>query len=432
MTSTREPRNVFVIAPTKLHFEELKTVRGVGERFHLIPLLDFADVVHVEELRIGRVVDKARAQLDAFGGRVDAIIAHWDFPTTLLAPMLSRERGCRAPSVDSVVQCGHKYWSRVAQRRALGDETPRFALVDPFDPDAARNTELPYPFWLKPVKAFSSQLGFRIESRVDFERALEEIRAEIPRIAEPFDQLVEEAGVSARFRDIGGRYCIAEEYLGGLEIAHEGRVFRGEIGFHATMDMIREDEVFTRFEWPSSQPARIHRRMEAMTSAVLREVGYDDGCFNAEFFWDPETDALRLIEINPRISQSHAPLAMMVDGQTVHEVAIDVALGIAPRFEPGAGEKALAAKLLHRVRRDGVVRRVPTEEEVAALERRFDAFIEVEVEEGERLSELVDQDSYSYILACVYLGADSREELLARYAELLDAMPLEVEHREAA
>jgi hypothetical protein len=45
---------------------------------------------------------------------------------------------------------------------------------------------------------------------------------------------------------------------------------------------------------------------------------------------------------------------------------------------------------------------------------------------------LVDQDSYSYILACVYLGADSREELLARYAELLDAMPLEVEHREAA
>ena len=183
MTSTREPRNVFVIAPTKLHFEELKTVRGVGERFHLIPLLDFADVVHVEELHIGRVVDKARAQLDAFGGRVDAIIAHWDFPTTLLAPMLSRERGCRAPSVDSVVQCGHKYWSRVAQRRALGDETPRFALVDPFDPDAARNTELPYPFWLKPVKAFSSQLGFRIESRLDFERALEEIRAEIPRIA---------------------------------------------------------------------------------------------------------------------------------------------------------------------------------------------------------------------------------------------------------
>jgi len=429
---TEEPKNVFVIAPTKLHFEELKTVRGVGDRFHLIPLLDVADVVHVEELRLRHVVDKARAQLDAFGGSVDAIIAHWDFPTTLLAPMLSHERGCRAPSVDAVVQCGHKYWSRVAQRRALGDETPRFALVDPFDPRAIEGTPLPYPFWLKPVKAFSSQLGFRVEDRAGFERALTEIRAAIPRIARPYDELVKEAGVSEELRAIGGQYCLAEEYLGGFEIAHEGRVFRGEVTFHATMDMIREDEVFTRFEWPSSQPARIHRRMEEMTAAVLKEVGYDDGCFNAEYFWDRETDALRLIEINPRISQSHAPLAMLVDGQSIHEVAIDVALGAPPSFEPGAGEHAMAAKLLHRVRRDGVVRRVPTDEELAALERRFGAFIEVTPSEGDRLSDLLDQDAYSYVLASVYMGADSREELLTRYRALLDALPLEVEHREAA
>jgi hypothetical protein len=46
---------------------------------------------------------------------------------------------------------------------------------------------------------------------------------------------------------------------------------------------------------------------------------------------------------------------------------------------------------------------------------------------GDRLSELYDQDSYSYALGVVYLGADDEDELIRKYEQALEGLPFEFE-----
>ena len=53
--------------------------------------------------------------------------------------------------------------------------------------------------------------------------------------------------------------------------------------------------------------------------------------------------------------------------------------------------------------------------------------VDVTVTVGDRLSELYDQDSYSYALATVYLGADDEDELIRKYEQALEGLPFEFE-----
>lgn len=56
-----------------------------------------------------------------------------------------------------------------------------------------RNTpliELPFPFWIKPVKAQSSLLGYRVRNRKELDHALSRIRAGIHRFSEPMNVIM--------------------------------------------------------------------------------------------------------------------------------------------------------------------------------------------------------------------------------------------------
>ena len=51
--------------------------------------------------------------------------------------------------------------------------------------------------------------------------------------------------------------------------------------------------------------------------------------------------------------------------------------------------------------------------------------VEVVPEEGQRLSELPGQDSYSYELASIFIGADDREQLRERYDRCVEGLRFE-------
>jgi biotin carboxylase len=156
--------------------------------------------------------------------------------------------------------------------------------------------------------------------------------------------------------------------------------------------------------------------MADVARAVIAEIGLDRTTFNVEFFWDDGTDRLVILEVNPRHSQSHAPLFDHVDGLANHQVMLDLALGREPQMRSGEGAFGCAAKWFLRRFEDGVVTRVPTEAEVAAIEAdEPGTTIVVEVDKGDRLSELHDQDSYSYKLAHLFVGGADPDELTARY-----------------
>ncbi|WP_220347804.1 hypothetical protein [Alkalilimnicola ehrlichii] len=164
------------------------------------------------------------------------------------------------------------------------------------------------------------------------------------------------------------------------------------------------------------------------TERFLRHIGFDNGCFNAEFMWDQERDKLWLIEVNNRISQSHSDLFYKVDGMSNHEIAIDIAQGLRPTIPYRKGKYRIAAKYMIPHYEDGIVRRIPSTQELARIEQRFpDTHIELDVSPGTRLSELPNQDSYRYVLGILFLGADSPEQLQRKFEACVDAMHFEFE-----
>ncbi|PWG65416.1 ATP-grasp domain-containing protein [Spiribacter halobius] len=414
-------RNIFVIGLDDFHRRLLQTVRG-AEHYRFHGLIPYDRIVNPESYPLEDLLHDAQRELDRFPGTVDAIIGHWDFPTTSLLPLLQAHAGLPGPSLEAVLRCENKYWTRAEQAEATPDATPPFALVDPQDDAVLDDPPLPYPFWLKPVVAFSSTLGFRIDDRGDLRHALARIRPAIGRFAEPFDALLQRARLGARRASLAGGYCIAEGIIGGRGCTLEGYVLDGEPHIYAVIDSLRGPNgvSFVGYHYPSELPERVSERMKETTRRIIRHIGLEHSPFNIEFFWDEANDDIKLLEINPRISKSHSPLFELVDGASHHEVAIDVALGRRPEFPRSEGEYRYAAKFMPRVYGDAEVTRVPKEDDVARLRRRFpDAQLAIHVREGQRLSELPDQDSYSFEIGEIFLGGDSRDELTERFHEAM-------------
>ncbi len=419
---------MFVLGLTEPHREELESVRG-ADRFRFHPLLDHKTLVVETNHDFDDLLRRARAELDEFGGSVDAIVCHWDFPSSMLAPILAQERGIPAPTLTSMLQCEHKYWSRLMQREAVPEVVPGFAAFDPFDDDALDSIDLPFPCWVKPVKAHSSSLGFQVRNEEDFRHAVAEIRQEITDIGDAFNQVLSRVDLPEQLRGADGNTCLAEEIVTGIQVAPEGVVTQGQFSVHGVVDMLKDPtgRSLERLDYPAaSVPPEVQQKIVETTERLLRHIGFDNGAFNAEYMWDEQTDRLRLIEVNTRISQSHSDLFLKVDGTSNHEVAIDVALGETPHMPRHEGPFKVAAQWHITRETDGIVRRVPDQEEIAEVERSIAGTkVSIDVAPGDQLSELPHQDSYRFRLGDLYLGAENRDELAAKFQQALQILTFE-------
>lgn len=420
------PDNVFVLGPDPHNTRILDRMPDARTcRFH--PLLSIEELFG-ERIAFDDLMSSAQARLDAFTGSIDAIIGFWDFPVSAMLPLLRAYRGLSTASVDEVVMCEHKYWSRTIQQTVI-DEYPRFGLVDPFH-DSEPPAGVHFPMWVKPVKSFSSLLAFKVSDRDEFRSVLAKICSGIDWVAQLFDEFLAWVDLPSHIAGIGGRFCIAEEAATGRQLTVEGYRYRGEVVVYGVVDSLRYDHCpsFRRYQYPSSLPDSVCVRLADITRRVVEAIGLEKMTFNIEYFWDSDTDAIVLLEINPRHSQSHATLFEDVDGVTNHQVALRLALGRDPRFPKGAGPFAVSAKCFVRSFSDGVVRRLPERRDIDAIETAVPGVsIAVVVRVGDRLSELRGQDSYSYELARVYIGASDEAELTAKFDQVEVALPFEIE-----
>lgn len=421
------PRNVFVIGLNEFNLKELRSIRN-AENYDYLRLLDPEDVLERQEYHIDELIAKSRKQLATFPGPPDALIHYIDFPVSTMVPILCQEFGLPSASLEAVLKCEHKYWSRVEQARSIPEHVPAFKAFDPFDDDALEKIAMPFPFWVKPVKSFSSYLGFGIRNKEDWERAISEIRANIGRFAGPFDDLLSRVDLPADVLEVGGGMCIAEGIIGGRMCTQEGFVHKGEVRVYATIDSVRESNSssFARYQYPSALPASVRKRMSRIIERFLKHIRYDNAPFNAEFFWDANEDKIWLLEVNTRISESHCDLFQKVDGASSHEVAVDLSLGQRPRLPHRDGEFAHAAKFFIRSYSDALVTRVPSTEEIEQLQREVPGtLVKILPTPGMRLSDLMDQDSYSYVLAVIWIGASTTNQLQKRYEKALDILRFE-------
>jgi len=421
-------KNVFVFGADKFNLSLMRSLKPAQEYcFH--ELFQYSEVKTGKEFPVKFLYEGAVERLQKYPGSVDAIVGYWDFPVSTMLPILCQAFDLPSPSFEAVLKCEHKYWSRLEQRQVIPKYIPDFCAVDPFRDDYQQQITLNYPFWLKPVKAVLSHLGFMVRNDSELEMAIGEIRKKIQTFAKPFNYLLQFASLPNEVAAVDGYHCIAEEIIShGQQCTLEGYVFDGKLHIYGAVDSIREGEhssSFSRYQYPSSIPQAIQDKMITVSERFFSYIEFNNGPFNIEYYWEKETDHIWLLEINTRISKSHCPLFRNVDGMSHHLVMLELALGKEPIFPHRQGLYRYAAKFMWRIHADALVNSVPTFQEVqSVIQRIAGTEIQLHVREGMRLSELNYQDSYSYEVATVFIGGDTEQELLQKYSDVQQALPL--------
>ncbi|GAB3527038.1 ATP-grasp domain-containing protein [Arthrobacter monumenti] len=423
-------KNIFVVGLDDHNHTVLRALPGADQ-------YDFHQLLVPEELQEGTIsvpdlLDKAQRQLDAFNGPIDAIVGYWDFPVSMMVPILCDRNGLRSADLEAVVKCEHKYWSRLEQQKVI-DEHPAFALLDLDDEHTTLPDHVSYPAWIKPIKSHSSEGAHYVENDEQLQAALEKERQEVGRLGGPFGDILAMLDLPAEIAEIGGSACLIEEAAVGNQVTVEGFSRGGRIEVYGVIDSIpyREAPSFLRYQYPSRLPAPVKEYMAEVSRKVILAVGLTNSTFNIEYFWNPENDRLRLLEVNARHSQSHASLFEMVDGVSNHKCMVDLALDRDPVLTRDEGMYGHAAKWFLRRFSDGVVHRVPAPGEIAELEQKIPGItVEVTVDEGERLSEGFGEDSYSYVLAQIFIGGRDEAELIEKYDQCVKALKFEIEDRQ--
>ena len=421
-------RNVFVLGLDPFNHQTLRDLEGRSDyRFH--ELVDY-DTAFGRGVSPEGILTLARERLLRSRRAVHGIAAYWDFPLLTIAARLRSQFRLPTPTLEATLKCEHKFWSRLEQQRAVPELVPGFQAFDPMEECPEERIGLSLPFWIKPVKATNSELAFLVRSTTELGRAIDRIRREIPRLAVPFDEELAHATPPPEVACITGRWCLAEEVLEGDQFTVSGYAYNGKVHVYGVVDSLNYPGTssFSRYQYPSRLPPEIRRRMATETERVVTALGFDQGAFNVEYFFDAARDRLRLLEVNPRISQSHGDLYLKVDGEPNHRVMADLAVGRPPRMPHRKGAFPIASKFHLRSFEDGRVVRVPDADSVARLQARIPgARIDVRVRVGDRLSHLRRQDSYSFELAHIHLGGTCEEELVETYQEVVAALDIRVE-----
>lgn len=355
--------------------------------------------------------------------KLAGVFATDDYPGSIVAAAIAHELGLPGPSPRAVLTCQHKYYSRLAQQRAVPEAVPAFSLVDPDDVESLAAIE--FPVFVKPVKSFFSLHAQVVRNRDELEAMIAATRQHLTQFVKPFNQLLR------RYTDFAhdGGYLIAERVLRGKQVTLEGCASRGDFAVIGIVDSIMFPDTisFQRFEYPSSLDERVQWRMADIAIRFMRSIGWDDGLFNIEMMVDEDKDTIHIIEVNPRMCPQFADLMEKVNGINTYEIALDIAAGRQPTILADSARCGAAASLVARVFDDCVVKRLPTREELIRFGERFpDARLKILCREGHRLSEEL-QDGKSFRYALLNLGGDSREDVLKRYASAMVSLRIELQ-----
>ncbi len=411
-------KNIFVIGLDDFNLRMIRSVKN-AENYKIHGLLDINLLIDSGKYRLIDMLELADQKLRAFEGSIDAIVGYTDFPVSTIVPILCQRFNVPGPSLESVVKCEHKYWSRLEQKKVIPEHIPAFIKFDPFDDNPLEQIPFHFPFWIKPVKSTASQLGFRINSRSDFYRAIKMLRDHIG-LFRPFDQLLDMLRLPAEVAGVNSSHCVAEQIISGQQCTLEGYVYKGRVHSYGIIDSIREPNrtSFARYQYPSRLPKNVQDEMAGISKKVMHQVGFDNSAFNLEFFWNRKANKIWFLEINTRIPQSHSDLFQKVDGVSNHQVMIDVALGRDPWFPRRQGHFPVAAKFFLREYRDKFITHIPTREDLERLRRKIPGtLVDLQGKAGMKLSQIPEQDSYSYATAFIYLGAQNQRELLEKFRQ---------------
>ncbi|HEY0385972.1 MAG TPA: ATP-grasp domain-containing protein [Pyrinomonadaceae bacterium] len=332
------------------------------------------------------------------------------YPGISVASIAAERLGLPGPGIERVLLCEHKYYSRRAQRELVPSATPSFQLLDP-NRAADQPLNVPFPLFVKPVKANFSINANRVQTPAELRHMLGSC-ALPERFIRPLNELLR---AFTRYEH-DASHLLAESLLEGVQVSLEGYVYRGRVEVIGIVDAIMYPGTisFERFVYPSRLSEEVQHRMAQIAETFIGGIGYDNALFNIELMYNPATNDIHIIEVNPKIASQFTDLFEKVDGQSTYWPLLRIAAGDEPDFPRRRGSFRLAASCVLRTFEDGRVLAVPSSQQVGALSNRFpDARVEICAVPGKLLSDGM-QDGKSYRYGLINIGADSESELAAK------------------
>lgn len=305
----------------------------------------------------------------------------------LIAALVAERLGLPGTPVEAILACQHKLHARrVLQAVAPEAALQAFELPVAYGGDIPAG--LPYPLYAKPVRAAFSVLARRVDSRAELQAHTRFGRRElwvIRHLVEPFDRLVRE-----RLPQAGPCHrMMLEPPVTAPQYNLDGWVWQGRAHALGVVDalMYPGTQAFMRWRLPGRLSAGVQARALDVAQRFLQAVGFTQGLFNMEFFHDPQTDRLTVIEFNPRLASQFSDLYLRTSGRDPHAMALALALGRDPGALPLAQPVAgAAASLVYRAFSADAVPAPPTPQQRQTLAQAFpDALLHTFFKQGQAL-----------------------------------------------
>jgi hypothetical protein len=400
-------RKILVIASRPYDYDTLQQ-KAYRDNFHFFFEEVTTDPDNINEF-INYIINKYKTQ------DLDGVLGTHDNPESYVAAVIAKEFGLHGMDPAAAFVCLHKYYSREAQKKIAPFAVPEFQCLA-IDNLKREDVTLSYPFFVKPVKSSFSILARPIDSFETLEGFLPKVRKQLAQSIPPFNFLLKKYTTF----ELDANLLIAEQMLDGAQVTVEGFSWNRKVSIMGITDSIMYPGTmsFERFEYPSRLPIRVQERMADIARGLILGIGLDYTVFNIEMFYNCETDAIHIIEINPRMSYQFADMFKKVDGTNTYTLQLELSQGKQPAFENGKGRYGVAASFVLRLFENKMVSRVPSREEICKIRTQFpDSSVVIKVKEGIMLSDL-SQDEESYRYAIVNLGGKDWTDIYTRFEEL--------------
>lgn len=362
---------------------------------------------------------------------IDAVLSNNEQFGALAAALLAARLGLPGASPNALITAQHKYYAREALKPHVPELLPSYCVF-PYDLKSTAEMPLAFPIFVKPVKATFSVLARRIESFAELKAHLSFAPLErflIKRLVKPFNDAM---AVITGFK-IDAHHLIGESILTGRQLSVDGYAIGGTPRILGVVEatMYPGTSAFLRFDYPAPISPGLRSRLHSATRAVIRGLGFDHGFFNVEFMVEPATERISLIEVNPRMASQFSDLYRKVEGNSLHELALQVSRGETPPTLEARGSCRHAVSYVFR-RFDGTAAVRPTALQVRALaDCDRDVHLMLYLKRGRALArEMKWLGSHRY--AVLNMGGDSSAGLDAKIARASGILGFDAQRRQCA
>ncbi len=350
---------------------------------------------------------------------IDAIVSTEDYPGCIFSSIVAHELGLPGPSPQSVLTCQHKYYSRVTQKQFVPSATPEFMLIKPGQ--QIFSNQISFPLFAKPVKSYFSIFANTVNNKNELQHAA---NAAMPSDAylEPLNWFINHYSSF----ELDAKYLLAESLLIGEQVTVEGYVFNHHVEIMGVVDSIMYPGTicFERFDYPSKLEPAIQDVMATIAVECIKGIKLNNTLFNIEMMYNPQTNDVFIIEVNPRMSSQFADLFEKVDGVNSYQILLALAKGEKPHFKKNEGKYKTSASFVLRRFDNKMVIKSPTKEAIKEVSEQFaDSRIEIFAIEGQDLGAF-KQDGKSFRYGLIHLGAQNKEALFHKFELCKQKLPI--------